>query len=179
MGKLTINFTIFNSKPLNDQRVDGTVRWFCKIHLRYLMHPYAMVLLCHGRLCSRMMAQPGYCGHMASASMVCRERMWQPGLHRWFFEMISSNGWVMFRGLLNRTFHHPMAAQLADSPCLLGWCPLQAKGQKFNSSNLWPNTLKMIRAKYAADFENFNYTCQRCPNWAGLRLSWPSGLTAH
>lgn len=39
-----------------------------------------------------------------------------------------------------------------------------AKGQKFNSSNLWPNTLKMIRAKYAADFENFNYTCQRCPN---------------
>lgn len=83
---------------------------------------FAMVLLCHGsRLCSRMTAQPGYCGHMASASMVCRERMWQPGLHRWFFEMISSNGWVMFRGLLNRTFHHPMAAQLADSPCLLGW----------------------------------------------------------
>lgn len=39
-----------------------------------------------------------------------------------------------------------------------------AKGQKFNSSNLWPQTLKMIRAKYAADFENFKYTCQRCPD---------------
>eukprot|EP00435_Cladocopium_sp_Y103_P046226 s1410_g13.t1 len=36
-----------------------------------------------------------------------------------------------------------------------------AVGQKFNSSNLWPKTLKMIRAKYAADFENFNYTCHR------------------
>lgn len=39
-----------------------------------------------------------------------------------------------------------------------------AVGQKFNSSNLWPKTLKMIRAKYAADFENFNYTCHRCPD---------------
>ena len=78
-----------------------------------------------------------------------------------------SNTWVMFRSLLDRRFHHPMAAQFADSSLDVKYWALnglQAKGQKFNSSNLWPQTLKMIRAKYAADFENFKYTCQRCPD---------------
>lgn len=39
-----------------------------------------------------------------------------------------------------------------------------AQNRKFNAGNLWPQTSKLIRANYSADFENFNYTCRRCPD---------------
>ena len=93
------------------------------------------------------------CGNLVCISMVVVEM---------------SNGWVMFSlqiaHFTTQWLHSYQIPPLMSSGLIWADCPLQAKGQKFNSSHLWPKTLKMIRAKYAADFENFNYTCQRCPD---------------